>query len=95
MDERNQCGGDVQDRKILRLCVIKSKYWLLQAILDDDDFRVYINSRVFNILSNENDAPALKLEAQPWCTQCLWRSKRTNRRQPGIENSLGGKVSIL
>ena len=53
-----------------------------------------INFWVFNISFYENKGPAVKLEAQPWCTQCLWRSKRTNRRQPGIENSLGGKVSI-
>ena len=49
---------------------------------------------VFNVLFHDNKGPAVKLEAQPWCTQCLWRSKRTNRRQPGMENSLGGKVSI-
>ena len=52
------------------------------------------NFWVFNISFHDNKGPAVKLEAQPWCTQCLWRSKRTNRRQPGMENSLGGKVSI-
>ena len=93
MDERNQCGDDVQDRKILKLGSIQSNYQLLQFPLETSFVYGY-QFLVFNILFHDNTGPAVKLEAQPWCTQCLWRSKRTNRRQPGMENSLGGKVSI-
>ena len=39
-------------------------------------------------LFHDNTGPAVKLEAQPWCTQCLWKLRRTNRKQPGMENSL-------
>ena len=93
VDERNQCGDDLQDGKILKLGSIQSNYQLLQLTLVTSFVYGDQFLGIQHIISRQK-GPAVKLEAQPWCTQCLWRSKRTNRRQPGMENSLGGKVSI-